>query len=391
MNQKFILISIVCLLCLSVSLFAGRKEELWQKAITEKDPNLKFQYLKEYEAEFGGKKDRFSKYLFMNLAEVSFKLQKWEDNIIYGEKTLEDPEIIPTEKVRIYMFLANAYRQTKKDLDKALHYAQKTIDTAREIIANYEKSPQTTAVNTDANAAQPPAENASQSTPQDEETRKRYIESFNTFYVAPALRLQSLIIYDKDRNNPEFLKQAAEKAMEAYTIAKTSTNAQTVASLGFSLYKMKENNAAIKALELVVNDENPEYNQVYLLANLFTRMKNWKKTVHYFELSHKVKPQADIAMKIATLVHKEDIQKGMRYYAEAYVLSGSDKNSEAYKYLQKLYFLDFAKDKTPEEKEAGFLELVNDARSRLGKTPAQSETPASTETTAEETTEESQG
>ena len=87
-----------------------------------------------------------------------------------------------------------------------------------------------------------------------------------------------------------------------------------------------------------------------------------RKEIMYY----KVRKQAKIAKRIALLVQKQDPHKGAKYFAEAFVLSKSDKESDAYKYLEHLYFNIIAKDKPPEEKEKGFKEFIDAAKQRLG-------------------------
>jgi hypothetical protein len=66
------------------------------------------------------------------------------------------------------------------------------------------------------------------------------------------------------------------------------------------------------------------------------------------------------------LAHKSDPNKAIRYFADAYVLSNLNKETNAYKYLEQLYFNGIAKDKTPEEKEQGFQDIIDAAKARLG-------------------------
>ena len=89
MSKKLIIASIVVTLFASVLLFsANKKDEMWKKAITEKDTKLRFDYLKEYEALYGEKKDKVARYLYLNLANAAYKLQNFDETIKYGEEAL---------------------------------------------------------------------------------------------------------------------------------------------------------------------------------------------------------------------------------------------------------------------------------------------------------------
>lgn len=352
MSKKIIVIIIMCVLVATGSLFADKRSDMWQKAITEKDPNLKYQYLQQYETEFGGKKDKLARYLYLNLCDTAFKLKKWDESIQYGEKALTFEEIEINNKIRVFTYLANAYRITKKDVEKAYHFASQTADLAQETITNTEKSSQ------------------------DEASKKKNIDYYSHYYLAPSYRLQALILYDKDKNNVQNLKEATAKASEAYKIDKSANSAKMVAGMAMNLSKKRANQEAINALELIIDKSKPEYNYVNLLANLYVRLKKMDKAAEYFELAYKAKRKPSLAQKIGQLVQKTNMEKGLRYLAEAYVLQDMDNTTEAYRYLQHLYFNEYAKGKTAEEKEKGFLALINAARQRLGKAPVQSLKPA---------------
>ncbi len=350
MNKKIIVVSVVVLLT-SLFLFGSKKEEMWHKAITEKDLELRLQYLKEYEAEFGDKKDKFHKFLYMNLADTAFQLSKYDESIQFGEKTLTFPDINASNKLRLYLTLANSYNITKKDIDKAYHYAGLIVDLSKELISEHE------------------------TTEHDQEKKEKYINNYKTFYIAPALRIQAQILYGKGKDNSVTLKEAAQKACEAFDSDKSNRSSEMVFSFAFSLYRNNLINEAINALELILDREKPEYKHSYMLANLYNRKKDKAKAAMYFEMAYNVDRKANLAMKIAQLVYKDNIDKGIQYFAEAFILLKSDKESDAYKYLEQLYFNQKAKNIPPAEQEKGFRTIINTARTRLGMKPL--EEPAS--------------
>jgi hypothetical protein len=356
MRKKLFIVSMVVLLVTSVFLFsASKKDEMWRKAITEKDTNLRFQYLKEFEAEFGDKDDKISKYLYLNLCDAAFKLANYDEAITFGEKALTFDETDQLNKLRIYFMLSNSYKVTKKDMDKAYNYAQRTIDLANELIAKRE------------------------SLQQSQENQEQFINSHKTFYLAPAYRIQSQILYSK--NTPESLKEATKKAVEAYKTDKTGRSSDLVFTLAFKLYEKKFTDEAIASLEAILDKENPEHRECNLLANCYIRKNDKDKAADYFELAYQSNKQANLAKKIGQLVHKKNIDKGIKYFAEAFILSNSNKQSDAYKYLENLYFnKPDVKAKTPAEQEKGFREIINAARVRLGKEPITTPLPGTEET-----------
>lgn len=371
MRKKHIIVSIVVLLVTSVFLFsASKKDEMWRKAITEKDTNLRFQYLKEYEAEFGDKDDKISKYLYLNLCDAAFKLANYDETITFGEKALTFEETEQLNKLRIYFMLSNSYKVTKKDSDKAYYYAQQTIDLANDLIAKRVSLQQ----NQENQAGQ--------------DSQEQFINSHKTFYLAPAYRIQSQILYAK--NTPEALKESTKKAIDAFNADKSGRSSDLVFTLAFKLYEKKFTDASIAALEAIMDKEKPEHRECNLLANCYIRKNDKDKAADYFELAYRSNKQENLAKKIGQLVHKKNIDKGIQYFAEAFILSNSNKQSDAYKYLENLYFnKPDVKVKSPAEQEKGFREVINAARVRLGKEPIAAPIPgAETEKTSEPQTTE---
>jgi hypothetical protein len=73
-----------------------------------------------------------------------------------------------------------------------------------------------------------------------------------------------------------------------------------------------------------------------------------------------------MAMTIGQLVYKKDIDKGIQYFADAFILSNSDENSKAFQYLRELYYHKKAKDLAPAKQDKEFKEIIHSAKVRLG-------------------------
>lgn len=343
MKKKLTFITII-LLMVSVFLVGGRREqqELYLKAVAEKAPEAKLGLLKEYVQKYGNKQDKWLRFIYMNLSDTSFKLKNYDECIQYGEIALKSGEVDNANKLRLFFSLANSYYATKRDMDKANEYAQSTIDLSRTLIEQ------------------------TKNTSQDQEQAEQFANNYKSFYIAPAYRLQGLIMYFKNKDNPENIKQAAEKAIEAYTEHEADMYFQMAFSLAGNLAQKRQYDAAIAVAERIIDKEKPKYKEVDFLAKLYKRKKNKEKTVFYYELAYKAKPSATLARSIGQLVHKIDAKKAVRYFADAFVIGGMDKETDAYKFMEHLYFNEIAKDKTAEEKEAGFKQVINDAKARHG-------------------------
>lgn len=343
MNKKITLVAVMFLMA-SIFVIGIRKEQqqLYLKAVAEKDPQAKMALLKEYVQKYGDKQDKWLGFIYLNLSDTAFKLKNYDECIQNGETALEGEEVDNANKLRVYFSLANSYYATKRDLDKAYQYAQSVIDLSRTLIQQ------------------------TRETSQDQAQAEQFAQNYKSFYVAPSFRLQGLILYFKDKDNQENIKQAAEKAIEAYNEDKQDIYFQLGFSLAGNLAQKGQYDAAIDVAEKLIDKENPTYKQVDFLAKLYNKTKNKEKTLFYYELAYKSKPTATLAKRIGQLVHKKDVNKAVQYFADAYVIGGMDKETEVYKFLEHLYFNKIAKDKTPEEKEAGFKEVINAAKIRRG-------------------------
>lgn len=166
-----------------------------------------------------------------------------------------------------------------------------------------------------------------------------------------------------------------QKSIAAYKLDNSAAFCRrTVLQQAVALARKNMFNEAIEAIEQVVDKENLTFDEANLLARLYyTRFSRGKaavdkdKAIECYEKAYDKKKNESMAVKIGQLLSKKDKEKAIRYFAEAFILSESNKDSDAFKYLQQLWFKDKAKDKTPEEQEAGFKEIIDAAKTRLGK------------------------
>jgi hypothetical protein len=99
---------------------------------------------------------------------------------------------------------------------------------------------------------------------------------------------------------------------------------------------------------------------------LYYKKGDKDKAVNYFEYAYKAKKKIKTAMTIGQLVYKKDIDKGIQYFADAFILSNLDENSKAYQYLRELYFNKKAKNLPPAKQDKGFKEVIQAAKVRMG-------------------------
>jgi tetratricopeptide (TPR) repeat protein len=344
---------IIMFLVASVFLFGSKKDrqELYLKAVAEKSLETKMDLLKEYIRKYGQTKDRFVRFIYLNLADTAFRLKNYDEAIQYGEIAIEYAEVDPTNKLRLYFSLANSYQITKKDPEKAIQYAKSIIETCAALIEKVKGSDQ------------------------EAEKTEQFVKNYNSYYIAPAHRIMASIYYNKGE-----IRKASDESVAAYKSDKSEKSSKMAFSLAVNLFRKKMVDEAIAATESIFDVEKPDFNQAKLLASAYYKKKNKDKSVVYYEYAYKAKPKLSIAMSIARLVHKAQPQKGLKYFADAYILTKLDKESDAYRFLEQLYFNHIAKDKSPEEKEQGFKEVISAAAARLGVEMKQEETANTSET-----------
>jgi tetratricopeptide (TPR) repeat protein len=348
MNKKvsLILILFFCVSCFF--LLSNEKRDLWIKAAAERDLTVKMQLFEQYEEKYGDdKKDKNIRFLYFNLAQTSFRLEKFEKTIEYGEIALNFEDMEDHYKLDLALWLANAFNLARKDYDKAFSYAQMVIDFGKAI--------------KDMTDGRERAEELSRG------VDKRY--------VAPALRIQVRILIARGIKDNKARMEVIQKSIAAFKLdTSVAFCNRIVIKESIELAKKNMINEAIESIEQVVNKEDLSFDVANIMAKLYYRRfsrgksdDDKNKAIEYYEIAYDKKKTASLAAKIGQLLSKKDKDKAILYFAEAFVLSKSDKSTDAFKYLQQLWFKDKAKDKSTEEQDAGFKEIIDAAQNRLNR------------------------
>jgi len=344
MHKKLFLISIVMLIAAG-SLFSGERARMdaYLNAVNEKDPAVKIERLEAYLQEYGQEQDKYLGYVYIQLCDTSFIVKKYDSAITYGEKALTVPDIAEGNKLRILFLLANSCQAAKKDPEKALLYSQSMMELSNAII---EKT----------RAAEI-----------DEDKKVEFIKNQKKYYIAGAYRIQALLLFDQINEKPELVKDAALKAVEAYRNDPNDNMFRMVLMLANKMYQKKNLKDAIAVVENLLSIDPAKITEK--IANFLAAMHYQNGTkdiaISYYEKAYQARRTADTALKIGKLVYKTNIDKGIDYFADAFVMSNLDKASDAYKYLQELYYNRKAKDLPSEAQEKGFHEIVQASRARV--------------------------
>jgi len=345
--MKRTIVFLLTLILLLPALYSINKEKMekWITIISEKDPQVKMQKLEEFQKEYGDKDDQLTKLMYLHLAITSFQVQKFDKTITYGEQSLTYKDVSDTDKLNLYLCLANAYFLTKTDLDKAYGFAEQAITMAK-TIQSVSQSP-----------------------------------LMATQYIAPALRIQTRILDSKGKDQ-KTTEEALAKASEAFKIDKSESSYKMVQTLALRLEKMGQIDQALLAYELLFQ-EKPSAELARAIGLIYNKKANDAKTLEFFKAAYDLQKDPKLARLLGILFNKaQDIDSALNYFAEAFILfeqAGNDPDglTQAKQTLEHLYFNVKAKDvANQEEKERGFQELLAAARTRLGITPQPPAPPA---------------
>jgi len=336
---KKISILVIFTLILSVSLaYGGEKQDLWLKAVAEKDGKLRLQLLEEFAVKYS-KDKRFYKNLNINLTKTAYLIRNFDKTIKYGENVISVEDLEDNYKIEMYIYLANSYNVTKRDMDKAFQYAGLVIDLAKRIKKSFGN---------------------------DEKLKNQ----INSVYLSPALSIQSLILYSKGKDDEDSaaLKNALAKSIEAFELDTSKRTEKRIFSFAIALYRkdplmIDDSLAAVEKLFTASEESNHRY--AYMVGQWYLKKKDRENAIKFISTSYNLNKKSNIATKLGQLLHKTAPQKAVEYFAEAFLLDESDKESNAYKYLRQLWYNKLAKGKPQAEQDSGFDEILKLAKARL--------------------------
>jgi tetratricopeptide (TPR) repeat protein len=325
----FVVIFIACSLFL---VFALDKEQVdaWTALVGEKDLQIKMQKLDAYYNKYGAKEDRYSMYMYVHLAQTTYLLQQYEKTIQFGEKALTYKEIDASNKLPLYLYLANSYNLTKKDLDKAYAYSEQIVELATSL------------------------RSASQSN-----------SAIDINYTAPALRIQVQLLAAKAQD-PQSALLAFNKALEAYKLDKSEKSANFVVRLSDHLRKIDKVEDAIRGIE-AINQDKPSADYFNMLGKWYNQIKNMPKAIENFKAAYGLKRSAQVAYNLGILLNQaQEMDSALAYLAEAHLLNDEKVSPDAFKLFEHLVFFEKTKGQPQPEQEKVYNEILAAAKARLG-------------------------
>jgi len=331
--MKKIVILIIMLITVSLpGLLALDKEQTdsWIDLVGEKDLQVKMQKLEAYFNKYGGKEDRNSMYMYLQLAFTTYQLQQYEKTIQFGEKALTYKEIENSHKLQLNLYLANAYNLTKKDLDKAYRYAEQVIEIGNSL-----------------------------------RTENQSNSAIDINFTAPALRIQVQLLSAKTQD-PQNALTALNKAIEAFQLDKSDKSANFVKALSEHMVKNGKLEDAIRGIE-VINQNKPNPDYFKLMGTWYARLKNNPKAIENFKASYSLKKNAQVAYNLGILLNQnQELDSALDYLAESHLLNDEKYSPEALKLLEHLVFFVKTKGQPQVEQEKVFNDILAAAKTRLG-------------------------
>jgi len=324
----FILLLIMCG-AMILPIMNKAQTDAWIAIQDEKNLQTRLNRLEEYYKTYGDKDERNAIYMYLSLTETAYQLQQFDKTIQYGEKALLYKDLDAQNRLRIFLFLSNAYNLTKKDLDKAYNYADSLINLAKSL-----------RIENQSNAA------------------------IDNNYIAPALRIQVQLLAAKPED-PQNAVTAFNKSLEAYQLDKSDKSANFVLVFSERMLKSERVEDAIRGIE-AINQNKPSADYFKMLGMWYNRLKNPEKAIENLKASYQLKTNAKVAYDLGVLLNKTDIDSAMNYLAESHLLNDEKYSPEALKLLQHLVLFVKTKGQPQVEQEKAFNDIVTAAKVRLG-------------------------
>ncbi|MBN2398764.1 MAG: hypothetical protein JXI33_00310 [Candidatus Aminicenantes bacterium] len=314
---------------LLLPIMSKAQTDAWIAIQDEKNLQARLEKLEEYYNTYGDKDERNAIYMYLSLADTAYQLQQFEKTIQYGEKALIYKDLDSQNRLRLLLYLANAFNLTKKDAAKAYSYADALIELGKSI-----------------------------------RTENQSSAAIDINYVAPALRIQVQLLAAKPED-PQNAVNALNKSIEAYQLDKSDKSANFVLVFSERMLKSQRVEDAIRGIE-AINQNKPNADYYKMLGMWYARLKNQEKAIENLKASYQMKNNAKVAYDLGVLLNKIDIDSAMNYLAEASLLNDEKYSPDALKLLQHLVLFEKTKGQPQAEQEKAFNDILNAAKIRLG-------------------------
>ena len=306
--RKKILLSIVIVPFLFTPLFAQTEcDEVYIKAMTEKNPAQQAQHLKDFLAQCGGKGSQYENFANANLSLLNYPGKTPAEAISYGEKAISLGGLDDLTKCQLLLQLSALYSQSGQNLDKAKSYGLQVTEVAKAAKAKETEGSTTSAA------------------------------QWNKMIGAGYFTMGQAQEKAKD------FKGAVDSYANSYSLLKNPQIMASIKKLGKALYDAKAYDDAEKAFKTAYAVTKDNDIAVVYAQSLYRNNKDAEALALFKEIYGRQK-SGEIAYNIGIIMAKEAktnpavTSEAIRYLLEA-SFTYAAKSQEAMKLAETLFFL----------------------------------------------------
>ena len=306
--RKKILLSIVIVPFLFAPLIAQTEcDEVYIKAMTEKNPAQQAQLLKDFLATCGGKGSQYENFASANLSLLNYPGKTPAEAISYGEKAISLGGLDDLTKCQLLLQMSALYSQSGQNLDKAKNYGLQVTEVAKAAKAKETEGSTTSAA------------------------------QWNKMIGAGYFTMGQAQEKAKD------FKGAVDSYANSYSLLKNPQIMASIKKLGKALYDAKAYDEAEKAFKTAYAVTKDNDIAVVYAQSLYRNNKDAEALALFKEIYGRQK-SGEIAYNIGIIMAKEAktnpavTSEAIRYLIEA-SFTYAAKSQEAMKLAETLFFL----------------------------------------------------
>jgi len=307
MRKRFLLLIAIVPFLLAPLFAQNECEEVYIKAMTEKNPAQQAQLLKNFLATCAGKGSQYENFANANLSLLNYPGKTPAEAISYGEKALSLGGLDDLTRCQLLLQLSALYSQSGQNLDKAKQYGHQVTEVAKAAKAKETEGSATSA------------------------------DQWNMMIGAGYFTMGQAQEKAKD------YKGAVDSYANSYSLLKNPQIMASIKKLGKALYDAKAYDDAEKAFRAAYTATKDNEIAVVYAQSLYRNNKDAEALALFKEIYGRQK-SGEIAYNIGIILAKEAktnpavTNEAIRYLLEA-SFTYAAKSQEAMKLSETLFFL----------------------------------------------------
>jgi hypothetical protein len=307
MRIRFLLLVVIVPLLLAPLFAQNECDEVYIKAMTEKNPGQQAQLLKNFLATCSGKGSQYENFANANLSLLNYPGKTPAEAISYGEKAISLGGLDDLTKCQLLLQMSALYSQSGQNLDKAKQYGLQVTEVAKAAKAKETEGSTTSA------------------------------DQWNKMIGAGYFTMGQAQEKAKD------FKGAVDSYANSYSLLKNPQIMASIKKLGKALYDAKAYDDAEKAFKAAYTATKDNDIAVVYAQSLYRNNKDAEALALFKEIYGRQK-SGEIAYNIGIILAKEAktnpavTSEAIRYLLEA-SFTYAAKSQEAMKLAETLFFL----------------------------------------------------